>query len=183
MGFCDRRGAAGGAARRRVFLDTDPGFGADVARARAGRRLRRPRRARHDRGADRRATDCTVPDCGLRLDHDAAAGRARRVAGAAAASGRGCASPASRAGAAPTGRSTTTATATGCACTSSAASPSCPRARRRRVRAGARHPSGRRRATPALLRGRRLGAGRPRAVVAATPRRLPRATCRARAPS
>ncbi len=44
-----------GAARRRVFLDTDPGFGQMWRDAGAGRRLRRSRRARHDRRADRRA--------------------------------------------------------------------------------------------------------------------------------
>ena len=69
-----RRSSA--AARQRVFLDTDPGFGqmwralglADVF---AG-----PRRARHDRRADR-ARGLHDPDLRPRLDHDAAAGGAR----------------------------------------------------------------------------------------------------------
>ena len=105
MGFCDDPELLA-AARRRVFLDTDPGFGqmwralglADIfaghdAHVTIGERIGAARL--HD------------PDLRAALDHDAAAGRAGRLAGARRRRPGRCASRASRAGAAPTGRSTT----------------------------------------------------------------------------
>lgn len=126
MGYCDDRELLA-ASRRRVFLDTDPGFGqmwhalglADIfaghdAHVTIGERI----------GRD----GCTIPDCGLHwittpqpvvLD----------AWPATPPPWGGCDSPASAAGAAPTGQSTTTVTATGCACTSCAGSLSFRRAR------------------------------------------------------
>ena len=107
MGYLDDEEILG-AAPLRVFLDIDPGFGQmwqelGLAEPFAG----------HDRyvtigGADRRAR-LHDPDLRARVDHDQAAGRARRVAGVAAGDGPAAPSPASRAGAARSGRSSTAA--------------------------------------------------------------------------
>ena len=101
-----------------------PGVRADVAGTRSGRHLRRPRRPRHHRRADRPA-GLQHPRLRARLDHDGAAGRAGRMAGDAAAGLAASASPASPAGAGRTARSTIDGHRTGCACTSSAGSPTC----------------------------------------------------------
>ena len=78
MGFLHGRGAAGSGRQARLPRH-GPGLRADVARARTRRRLQRPRRVRHDRGAHRppglRGAHLRPP-----LGHHAAARGARAVA-------------------------------------------------------------------------------------------------------
>ena len=162
------RGPRAGAAAR--IPRHRPGLRADVARARACTTpVRGPRRLR-DGGREHRRSRMHDSHRRHRLDHDAAAGRAVAVAvtrGRAASASR-----ASGAGAGRSGRSSTTGRPTACACTSSAASPTC-RARSGQPFELALDIDEADAADVELLRGGRLGAGRP-GVVARRSLGLPR---------
>ena len=111
------------------------------------------------------------PDLRARLDHDAAAGRARRLAGRAAPPGR-CASPASRAGAAPYGPIDFEGQRYGLRVHEFRRFADLPRRDGRPVRARARHRPGERRRRARCCE-TRLGLVDPSAV-AATPSRYRR---------
>ena len=127
----------------RVFLDIDPGFPPDVARARSRRRLRRATTASSRSASGVGLAGLRGPHVRARLDHDPAAGRAGALAAFAPAADGERSRP-SRAGAAPfaPGRVRGQALRPAGARVPDA-SRSCPALTGQRVRAGARHRRGR----------------------------------------
>ena len=125
MGFLDDEEILA-AAPLRAFLDIDPGFGQIWQELGLAEPVRGPRPLRDGRRADRRAR--------LRRSRPAGSTGSRPSRRSCSPSGRRqprarrAPSPASRAGAGRSGRSSTRGGPTACGCTSSGASSSCPRA-------------------------------------------------------